>query len=95
MGNFYPEFKNRYNFIIKGDMVDAISKLEELKVDEYRNKDFSSQDSFDKVWFSVLHEVDMFEEGEETQLKKRSIDASKRWLEKYKYLCKEVPNDYR
>ena len=59
--------------------------------------DYSSQDSFDAVWRSVLHEVDLFEEGEESPLNKTTAKGAKRWLKEFSHLCKDVriPDEYK
>ena len=70
--------------------------MESLKVDEYRNIDYCAQDSFDRVWWSVLHEVDMYEEGEESPLNKTTCKGAKNWLKSFSHLCKErIPKEYK
>ena len=85
-----------YNFTITEDLLPALQKLETLAVSKYRNDDYSYQDSFDKIWRSVLHEVDLYEEGEESQLTKNAVRGAKNWLKAYSHLCKEIiPAEYR
>ena len=65
-------------------------------MDEYRLRDYSYQDSFDKVWASVLHEVDMYEEGEESPMNKTTVKGAKNWLKSFSHLYKgRVPEDYK
>lgn len=78
-----------FNFPVFGDIRTALVELNTYKVNEIRNKDYSYQDSFAKVYFSVLHEVDMYEEGECEELSPKSYQATKRWLERWKYLSKD------
>lgn len=82
--------RERYNFDVTVDLAKALIRLEGLKVNEYRMDDYSSQDSFDAVWRSVLHEVDLFEEGEESPLNKTTAKGAKRWLKEFSHLCKDV-----
>lgn len=88
--------QKRYNFPLTEELIPALEKLEGLAVNKYRNDDYSWQDSFDKVWFSVLHEVDLFEEGEESPLNKTTARGAKNWLKSFAHLCTgKVPNEYR
>lgn len=78
--------QEKYNFPLEGDILQAIRELEKLAVGKYRNVDYSWQDSFSKVWWSVRHEIDMFEEGEESPLNTVSCNGAKRWIERWKDL---------
>lgn len=91
------EMQKRYNFSIQDEPVRiALERLESLKVNEYRNVDYWAQDSFDRVWWSVLHEVDLYEEGEESPLNKTTCKGAKNWLKSFAHLCKgNVPADYK
>lgn len=90
------EMQRRYNFPLDADIIVALKRLESLKVNEYRNVDYYAQDSFDRVWWSVLHEVDMYEEGEESPLNKTTYKGAKNWLKSFVHLCKEnIPADYK
>lgn len=91
------EMQKRYNFSIQEEPVRiALERLESLKVNEYRNVDYWTQDSFDRVWWSVLHEVDMYEEGEESPLNKTTYKGAKNWLKSFVHLCKgNIPADYK
>ena len=90
------QMQERYNFSITDEPIRiAIERLEGLKVNEYRMDDYSYQDSFDKVWWSVLHEVDLYEEGEESPLNKTTYKGAKGWLKSFSHLCKErIPAEY-
>lgn len=89
--------RERYNFDITVDIARALFRLEGLKVNEYRMIDYATQDSFDAVWRSVLHEVDLWEEGEESPLNKTTAKGAKRWLKEFSFLCvnSKVPDDYK
>ena len=91
------EMQERYNFSIEDETIRiALERLESLKVNEYRNVDYHAQCSFGDVWWSVLHEVDLYEEGEESPLNKTTCKGAKNWLKSYSHLCKErVPADYK
>lgn len=91
------EMQERYNFSISEEPIRiALERLESLKVNEYRNVDYCAQDSFDKVWWSVLHEVDMYEEGEESPLNKTTCKGAKNWLKSCSHLCKgRIPEEYK
>ena len=78
--------QERYNFPLTDELAVALERLEGLAVSKYRMDDYSYQDSFSKVWGSVQHEVDMYEEGEESPLNKNSCRGAKRWLAEYKHL---------
>ena len=81
------EAEERYNFIVTDELVPALERLEGLAVNKYRMDDYSYQDSFEKVWISVQHEVDLYEEGEESPLNKNSCRGAKNWLNSFKHLC--------
>lgn len=89
--------RDRYNFDITEDIARALFRLEGLKVNEYRLDDYATQDSFGAVWKSVLHEVDLYEEGEESPLNKITTKGAKRWLKEFSHLCTEVriPDEYK
>ena len=78
--------QNRYNFPLTNELAAALERLEGLAVNRYRNDDYSWQDSFNKIWVSVQHEVDLYEEGEESSLNKNSCRGAKRWLDEYNHL---------
>lgn len=94
---YMDAMQSRYNFEVTVELAQALKRLEGLKVNEYRYDDYSSQDSFDAVWRSVLHEVDLFEEGEESPLNKTTAKGAKRWLKEFSHLCKDVriPDEYK
>lgn len=92
------KMQKRYNFSIEDERIQiALERLEGLAVDRFRNDDYSAQKSFDDVWWSVLHEVDLYEEGEETEFRSvRSVEATKKWLKSFSHLCTEkVPAEYK
>lgn len=92
------KMQKRYNFSIWDERIQiALERLESLAVDRFRNYDYSAQKSFDDVWWSVLHEVDLYEEGEETEFRSvRSVEATKKWLKSFSHLCTEkVPEEYK
>lgn len=94
----FKKMQKRYNFSIEDDRIQiALERLEGLAVDRFRNDDYSAQKSFDDVWWSVLHEVDLYEEGEETEFRSvRSVEATKKWLKSFSHLCTEkVPAEYK
>lgn len=92
----YDEMTSRYNFTLTEPMRIALGRLEGIKVDQYRSKDFSDQSSFYKVWWSVLQEVDLYEEGEESPLNKTTAKGAKNWLKSFSHLCKEgIPDEYK
>ena len=92
------KMQKRYNFSIEDERIQiALERLESLAVDRFRNYDYMAQKSFDDVWWSVLHEVDLYEEGEETEFRSvRSVEATKKWLKSFSHLCTEkVPEEYK
>lgn len=92
------EMQARYNFPVDDERIQiALHWLEGLAVNKIRNVDYSYQDSFDKVWWSVLHEVDMYEEGENNGFRSiKSVEATKKWLKNFSHLCTEkVPDEYK
>lgn len=94
----FKKMQKRYNFSIEDERIQiALERLEGLAVDRFRNDDYSAQKSFEDVWWSVLHEVDLYEEGEETEFRSvRSVEATKRWLKSFSHLCTEkVPAEYK
>ena len=94
----FKKMQKRYNFSIEDERFQiALERLEGLAVDRFRNDDYSAQKSFDDVWWSVLHEVDLYEEGEETEFRSvRSVEATKKWLKSFSHLCTEkVPEEYK
>lgn len=94
----FKKMQKRYNFFIEDERIQiALERLEGLAVDRFRNDDYSAQKSFDDVWWSVLHEVDLYEEGEETEFRSvRSVEATKKWLKSFSHLCTEkVPAEYK
>lgn len=94
----FKKMQKRYNFSIEDERIQiALERLEGLAVDRFRNDDYSAQKSFDDVWWSVLHEVDLYEEGEETEFRSvRSVEATKKWLKNFSHLCTEkVPAEYK
>lgn len=94
----FKKMQKRYNFSIEDERIQiALERLEGLAVDRFRNDDYSAQKSFDDVWWSVLHEVDLYEEGEETEFRSvRSVEAIKKWLKSFSHLCTEkVPAEYK
>lgn len=94
----FKKMQKRYNFSIEDERIQiALERLDGLAVDRFRNDDYSAQKSFDDVWWSVLHEVDLYEEGEETEFRSvRSVEATKKWLKSFSHLCTEkVPAEYK
>lgn len=93
----YELMQERYNFELKKEIIPALQRLESLKVNECRYDDYASQDSFDAIWRSVLHEVDLYEEGEESMLNKNSCRGAKNWLKSFSHLCKtvKIPEEYK
>lgn len=81
------DLQKNYNFTVTEDLVPALERLERLAVNKYRLDDYCYQDSFKKVWNSVQHEVDLYEEGEESSLNKNSCRGAKNWLNSFKHLC--------
>ena len=76
-----------YNFTVTEELVPALERLEGLAVNKYRMDDYSCQDCFKEVWNSVQHEVDLYEEGEESPLNKNSCRGAKNWLNSFRHLC--------
>ena len=73
------------------DQEKAINKGKRLKAFKLRNDD--TENSFDDIWFHVLHEVDLFEEGEDTAvINKSQAIAAKRWLRETQSLTSELVN---
>jgi len=67
------------------DQEKAISKGSRLKAFKVRNDD--SENSFDDIWLHVLHEVDLFEEGEDNAVINKSQAArTRKWLEETQLL---------
>lgn len=95
--NRIEEMQKRYNFSIGEEPIRiALERLEKLKVNEYRYVDYHAQTSFDDVWRSVLHEVDLYEEGEESPLNKTTCKGAKNWLKSFSHLYKgRVPEEYK
>jgi hypothetical protein len=90
------QMQARYNFPLTAEIIPALERLEKLAVNKYRNDDYSWQDSFDKIWYSVLHEVDLYEEGEESPLNKTTVKGAKNWLKSFAHLYTEkVPSEYK
>lgn len=91
------EMQKRYNFSIEEEPIRiALERLEGLKVNTYRYVDYHAQRSFGDVWRSVLHEVDLYEEGEESPLNKTTCKGAKNWLNSFSHLCKDrVPKYFR
>lgn len=81
------ELQKHYNFMVTEELVPALERLEGLAVNKYRMDDYSCQDCFKEVWNSVQHEVDLYEEGEESPLNKNSCRGAKNWLNSFKHLC--------
>ena len=81
------ELQKHYNFTVTEELVPALERLEGLAVNKYRMDEYSYQDCFKKVWNSVQHEVDLYEEGEESPLNKNSCRGAKNWLNSFKHLC--------
>lgn len=81
------DLQKNYNFTVTEDLVPALERLEGLAVNKYRLDDYSCQNSFKEVWKSVQHEVDLYEEGEESPLNKNSCRGAKNWLNSFKHLC--------
>jgi len=85
---YMEELRSRYNFDLSGETLEAIVHLERLKVNEYYFKDYSYQDSFSKVYNAVKHEVELFNEGEESPLNKTTCKGANSWLSKWGDLYK-------
>ena len=81
------ELQKHYNFTVTEELVPALERLEGLAVNKYRMDDYSCQDCFKEVWNSVQHEVDLYEEGEESPLNKNSCRGAKNWLNSFRHLC--------
>lgn len=70
------------------DQEKAISKGSRLKAFKVRNDD--QENSFDDVWFHVLHEVDLSEEGEDTAaINKNQAATAKKWLKETQLITTE------
>ena len=81
------ELQKHYNFTVTEELVPALERLEGLAVNKYHMDDYSCQDCFKEVWNSVQHEVDLYEEGEESPLNKNSCRGAKNWLNSFRHLC--------
>lgn len=81
------ELQKHYNFTVTEELVPALERLEGLAVNKYCMDDYSCQDCFKEVWNSVQHEVDLYEEGEESPLNKNSCRGAKNWLNSFRHLC--------
>lgn len=69
--------------------IKALKELKCLKVNEVRNNDSKTFNNFSDDWWDVLHEVDMCDEGEETELNANTAESARKWIEKYKVLYEE------
>lgn len=86
--------KNDFWSSIPEDCKKAIKELQRLKVD--RLAAYDVERTFADVWWAILHEVDLYAEGEyraedspeeaQYMLNLRSAQAADRWLVKYLYL---------
>lgn len=85
--NKLNEVQKKYNFKITNVLYKAIMELERLIVSEYRWKDFDTQKDFRSIWNSVQHEVDLYEENEDSPLVKRTYESTKKWLDKWEHLA--------
>lgn len=90
---------------IPDDCQKAISKLKRLKVHELAAYDW--EDTFADVWWRVLHEVDMWDEGEYRKeasatvsdpaaLSRSQTNVARKWLVEYEPLFKKYsqPDKY-
>ncbi|MBP1047106.1 hypothetical protein I6N96_12565 [Enterococcus sp. BWM-S5] len=73
--------------------IEAMDRLSRLKINSLRNYDPSSENNFADTYFSVLHELDMWDEGEWKELGYKPAKTARCWLEEYRYLYKEY--EYR
>lgn len=72
----------------------AMKKLKRLKVNELYNDDalHEFESEFDGVWWRVLHEYDMYEEGQideefkHEHLNKQTAKTTYKWLEETQHL---------
>ena len=93
----YLEYlQKNYNFNITPEIEEAITRLENIKVNDFRKKDFKMQNSFGKVWYSVLDEVLLFEkDAEDNKLNKTTYKGAKSWLRSFAKLCNDkIPDEY-
>ena len=91
-------FQEKYRFEITPEMVPALQRLEGLAVYRACGIDLVAIDSFDALWYSILREVDYYEQGEDgwNILNGNSYKGAKRWLKEYSGLCKErIPEEYK
>ena len=71
----------------------GIKKLNKLKVsdlmiqDGFYNNEYKSL--FDSLWWSALHELDMYTEGQDTEMTKRIATSTKKWLKEHQNLTIE------
>ena len=85
------QMRASYNFSIEdAEIIKALIRLEGIKVNEYRVKDYEHQNSFDLVWESVLNEVEKYEAGENSPLNKTTLKGAKSWLRNFSYLCSGI-----
>lgn len=68
----------------------AVKECKKLKA--YKIRDDNNEENFSDIYYHVLHEADMYEWGEETDLKKSGYIAAKQWLLKYQYLSADFKN---
>jgi hypothetical protein len=67
----------------------ALKGLQRLKVHNVMNDDIDWTD-FEAIFYSVLHEVDLYEEQEDCNvLTAATYKSAKNWLKKNKMLLKE------
>lgn len=94
---YRDDLQSRYMFKVNEELFVALDRLESLAVNKFRNVDYYAQDSFDKVWCSVLHEVDRYDDGDKRGFKSiKSVQATKKWLKSFSHLCNcSIPEEYK
>ena len=64
----------------------ALKELKRLKVYRILSHDPLSDKTFSDIYFKVLHETDIHEEEEGSELTRQSYKSAKNWLNKYHHL---------
>lgn len=96
--NLIEELQEKYDFTLDTPTVIALERLENLAVHRYIKLDAVTEyTGFDRVWRSVLNEVDYFEQGDSlNSLNKTTYKGAKNWLKSFSHLCKEdIPEEYK
>ncbi len=90
-----PVKKVDTNLSIEEQQKKALKRLWRMKVASVMNDDYVESENesyFDFVWWQVLHEYDLFIEGECDDLTKAQAETAKRWLKETQHLTIEHKN---